>query len=844
MRPLFQALWNHDSALNGLRFFLSFLILLVPTTAMGLTLPVLLDDRVLRRHNFAQAIGLFYGANTLGAVAGALLGEAFLVHALGLLGTSLVAGLLNCAAAAIAWFVATRGKIDNEVETEHAAETRLEISYQLPWRLLMVSLGSGALLLCLEVVWFRFLRLYIAMSATAFSLMLAVVLAGIGVGGVVAGIVHRRVNRLLPVLLLLSAIATLLAYVFFPGPALQKDTGEYYLDAWNEIGLLSLALMFPAAFLSGILFPSIAARVQAVVGDRMNSTGITTLFNTAGAAIGPLLAGFVLLPTLGFEQSLLLCAAVYSVLALVASERSNWNITRPLGLTLLALYAGVVLVIAFFPYHRDKEHLANARAPFEQDAEHLVKEIEGTADTLQLLRSDFFGQPYYYRLLTNAFSMSATTAQGQRYMRLFAYLPLALRPESEDALLICYGLGATADALLRAPQLKRVEMVDTSKEVFALADYQSGPDYSNPLRALRANSFVQDGRFFLQATPRQYDIITGEPPPPKIVGAVNLYTEQFFALVKARLKENGIVTFWLPIYQLRLDEVKAILRAFHDVFPNASLWASSDEDWIMMGINGPGRKVEDTEMRRLWEDAATKTDLARIGLEYPEQLAALFLMDSGEIDRLTRGTKPLTDFFPKRLSDTPADLKAIHDFTWTYMEAAPALRRFRSSPLIERIWPDRMKASAEPFFIVREERFLSVLKEPNAFAELDFYLRRTKLRTPLFEVLRSDEFRAAIVERLAEKWTEPPADALWDLTVAALARRDIPRAVQLLERLRAAGTAKPNEIFLLIYLYCVNGNVEKAEAIAVSDTASVKKDWFMDWLWGKLRAEFGFHPPQ
>jgi spermidine synthase len=844
LRPIFHLLWDHDGILNGLRFFLSFLILLLPTTAMGLTLPVLLGDPVLQRRDFAQTIGIFYGANTLGAVAGALMGEAFLIAAVGLYGTSLIAGFFNCLAAAAAWFLYRGDKIDSEIAAERT--THLRLDYQLPRKLLLVSFGTGFLLLSLEVVWFRFLRLYVASSATAFSIMLAVVLAGIGSGGLVAGAFHRRLarpNYFIPILLLLSAIATLLAYWFFPGAALQERTGAFYLDARSEIWLLSLALMFPAAFLSGLLFPSIAARVQERVGDRMNSTGITTMFNTAGAALGPLLAGFVLLPGIGFERSLLLCAAIYAILALVASERSIWDITRRPGLAMVALYAAAILMIAFFPYHRDEEHLANARRPFEQDGEHLVRKIEGTADTLQLLRRDFFGQPYYFRLLTNAFSMSATTPKSQRYMRLFAYLPLALRPESEDALLVCYGLGATADALMRAPHLKRVEMVDLSKEVFALANDQSGADYSNPLRAPRARSFAQDGRFFLQATPRQYDIITGEPPPPKIAGAVNLYTEQFFALVKSRLKENGIVTFWLPIYQLRVGEVKSILRAFHDVFPNASLWAGPDEEWIMMGINGPGRKVAAEEMRRLWENAATKTDLARIGLEVPEQLAALFLIDGEEIERLTHNAKPLTDFFPKRLSDVPADLKAIDEFAWIYMEASPAARRFRSSPLIRRIWPDELMPTAEPFFIVREERFLSLLKTPNPFAQIDFYMRRTKLRAPLLEVLRSSEFRVAIVERLAPTWDNPPPDALWDLMAGAVARRDIPLALQILELKRTLARPPTNEILLLIYLYCVNGDVEKAEALARSDAASVPKDSLVDWLWGKLRAEYGFHPP-
>ena len=85
MRPVWQMLWNYQPTLIGLRFVLSFLILLVPTTAMGLTLPVLIEDPVLRQTNFGRAIGLLYGSNTLGAVAGAVLGEAYSIQAFGIL---------------------------------------------------------------------------------------------------------------------------------------------------------------------------------------------------------------------------------------------------------------------------------------------------------------------------------------------------------------------------------------------------------------------------------------------------------------------------------------------------------------------------------------------------------------------------------------------------------------------------------------------------------------------------------------------------------------------------------------------------------------------------------------
>src|SRR5947208_1621653 len=192
MRPVWQMLWNYQPTLIGLRFVLSFLILLIPTTAMGLTLPVLVEDPILRRANFGRVIGFLYGSNTLGAVAGAVVGEAYFIEAFGLRGT----GLASCIAAAIALLVSKRDGDTAALIPERTVPLHLDVSYRPPWRLLFVSFGTGAIVLCLEVVWFRFLRLYVPSSSTAFAVMLAVVLAGIGLGSIVAGAIHRRSARL------------------------------------------------------------------------------------------------------------------------------------------------------------------------------------------------------------------------------------------------------------------------------------------------------------------------------------------------------------------------------------------------------------------------------------------------------------------------------------------------------------------------------------------------------------------------------------------------------------------------------------------------------------------------
>src|SRR5213078_3904491 len=382
MRPVFQALWNHQQLLNVLRFAISFLILLLPTTAMGLTLPVLLEDPVLKRQEFGRGIGFLYGANALGAMAGALVGEIYLVQRLGLLGTAWTAAGVGCAAAALAWMFA-RADLVPARKVRVRLRLRVSLETRPPWRLLLVSMGAGAVLLGLEVIWIRFLRLYVASTSMAFCVMLAVVLAGIGLGSIGASLIPARLlprRRLLPLLLILAASATLLSYLFFPVPVRPPNIPAFDRAFAQEVWLLSLALMFPVAFLSGALLPAIATCIQSEVTGRMNSTGLTILFNTIGAALGPLLAGFVLLPGLGFQSSLILCAAVYAGLGLLTSQKQSWSARRFPGIAMISLSAVFVLTLAMFPYHRDETHFANARRSYESDSSVLLKRIEGSSD--------------------------------------------------------------------------------------------------------------------------------------------------------------------------------------------------------------------------------------------------------------------------------------------------------------------------------------------------------------------------------------------------------------------------------------------------------------------------------
>src|SRR5262249_24843637 len=192
------------------------------------------------------------------------------------------------------------------------------------------------------------------------------------------------------------------------------------------------------------------------------------------------------------------------------------------------------------------------------------------------------------------------------------------------------------------------------------------------------------------------------------------------------------------------------------------------------------------------------------------------------------------------------DRQENFDFAAAHMDPASVSERFQGSQLIKRIWPETLSRSdgtMESLFAIRHTRYVSEAVGSNKLAELDLFLRGTRLRTPVLEVLGSDELRFAIAQRVARETDPPPLEIVSDLVAGALAQRDLAEAIRLLETQKDRGALGVHEILLLTYLYCLNGNIDKAEALAAANSALMSKDSSTDWLWKKLETDFGFHPP-
>jgi spermidine synthase len=788
LAPVLHPFLDRPWALNGLRLVVAFALMVVPTTAMGATLPILVKAMTRSGGPFGRALGRLYGWNTLGACAGALAGEGLLIELLGLRGTAFFATLLNALAVLVALRAAGAEPTGGPPRLEPCSPRPL-----LARPLLGATFLAGGLLLALEVVWFRFLLLFVQGTSLTFSVMLAVVLLGISAGSLLASVALRWApdpRRSAAGVALLAGAFTASLYLWFD-EVFRPFAGPYVVTAERAVFLLALALMGPVCVLSGALFTLLGTALRRGGSDETESAGALTLANTVGAMLGALGAGFLLLPRLGTERSLFGLAACYGVVAWCALGRSS-GAPRTRGL--LALAGVFVLALACFPFGlmRDR-YLRRVADRYADDGSTLVAVREGLTETILYQRKDLWGEAAYFRLLTDGYSMAGTEAFARRYMTLFVYWPVAMRPDPRRALLISYGAGATAKALTETKSLESIDVVDISRDILELGRLVYPDPGTFPLDDPRVRVHVEDGRFFLLTTDRRFDLITGEPPPPKNAGVVNLYTRDYFQLVHDRLEPGGIATYWLPVADLGVSDTRAIVKAFCSAFEDCSLWTGSYLDWMLAGSRGARGPVDEAGFRRQWDDPRVVLDLRAVGFETPEQLGALFIGDAAFLAQLTHGAEPLTDDRPARLS--PHMPGFVDPFYVDLMDTRRTRRRFEESALIAERWPAALRKRTLPAFdqqALINATFLPSLglRRVGDFRAIRDVLENTPLRTLPLMLLESSDDEQRIVARVAARGVEDPVlDA--KRGVGALAARDYEAAEDFFARAEASGASLP-----------------------------------------------------
>ena len=853
--PWFRPLLDQPGLLNASRLVLAFLLLLVPSTAMGITLPLLTRAVTAAGAMFGPALGRLYGWNTAGAVIGVAAGEMYLVGAIGVHGTAVFAGALNLAAAAVAvWMSRLPALTMSPAATATRRETMTPAS-AVPW--LIAAFLSGFCLLALEVVWFRFLLLFVKGHSTALALILALVLTGIALGGLAASAwlsVAPAAHRFAATLAFVAGFSGVISYGLFPAP--ESASSALVVDTW-AILRLAAPLILPVSFCSGVFFTLTGAALRSALRSETETTGTLALSNTTGAALGSLAGGLLLLPLLGIERSFFLVAVLYGTTGALLAMRSRQS-RPPAGAGAVVL----ILCLALFPFGSLDARLLPAAVGrwFPDDGEtRTVAVREGLTETIVYVQRQMLGHPVSYAMLTNAYSMSATSYGARRYMKLYVYWPLAIHPNPRRALLIGYGVGNTAKAMTDSKSLETIDIVDLSRDILEMSTVVYPDTSANPLHDPRVRIHVEDGRYLLQTSDRQFDLITGEPPPPGIAGVEHLYSREYFRLMHQRLADGGIVTYWLPLSDLSDVSAKAILRAFCDVFADCSLWNGSGTHLMMVGTRGASGSATEEAFIRQWNDPSVAVELRRLGLERPEQLGALFIGDAEYVRGLTGDVPALTDDNPRLIDAQFSSPDAGPRLISSMADTGEARARFETSPLIARLWPERLRKASLPYFDVQDtinaHMYGELLDRPNAMEDVHALLTQSSLEEPVLWRLGSNSDIQQIVARATpDQLMEPLVQ--FHRGIRLIAERQYADAAAALNRARTltsssagpdAASIANNAFALETYALCMAGLAADAQDLmraawqqSLSDRGVSDAPLPPFWVW--MKETFGVDP--
>lgn len=596
-------------ALTLVRFVLSALVLIVPAMLMGATLPVIV--RAARAYaGHAARLGLLYGTNTIGAMAGTLAAGLWMVPALGMTRSFFAAAAVN-ALVGVAAIAASRRETVAAVDTNsELSALNSELILPRPWAIAALVILSGFVSLALEVVWFRVLATIILRPTTyAFTIMLAAVLAGIGLGSYLSGIILRR-SRNWALWLAIAEIGTgVLALMSFRGMAWSLDVmrwanaviARYLPDHLAPLLVGTFVSIFPAALMMGIALPIALASFTAArrphasaPGHEGRRLGNIYALNVAGSIAGSLAGGFVLLPLLGSHRSLVwlsLLMIAGGFLLLVALD-NRWRITlAAAGVTLGAI--GVTTL----------PDLNEVVLPLRYRGQSTIWRKEGIQTTVAITEQRQNGAMRRAMLL-NGLHQANDGAGMVAFHQHLALLPLALHPNPHLLLSVGLGGGATPGGASEYPGLQ-VDVVELSSAVVEGASFFSRVN-NDLLRQPNVRVMVGDGRTYLMVTRRKYDIVTADAILPTHAGAGALYSADYYRMVKNVLAPQGLMAQWVG--PTGTAQWKMMVRTFLSVFPDATLWS----DQILIGGHGP-LKIDAGTLTLKEQDARIMALLGRDG---------------------------------------------------------------------------------------------------------------------------------------------------------------------------------------------------------------------------------------
>jgi spermidine synthase len=692
------------TAFSLVLFCLCFAVIVIPTALMGATLPMLSRFCVTQFASLGRQIGDLYAINTLGAVLGCALSGFYLIPEFGLRGSCRLAAVLNLSIAAVVAVAvislrgarAGGGAAEDPVPDGSAAGGRRS---RLDLALLAAFALSGAAAMVYENAWTRALTLVIGMSTYSFTIMLTTFLVGLGVGSLLyarwwgSRDVGIAGFGLLQICIALSALATIPLFERLPFLFLRLrhgfgDSFEHFLSI--QVILSALVMIVPTLLL-GTTFPVVARIYTQSLYRIGSSVGIAYASNTVGAILGAFLGGFVLIPALGVQNSIGLAVTISAAAGVVLVVLDS-RVRRGRRLITAGLLFAVAVATVFSFHAWDKRIMTSGVTIYSHnysslptdglrrewmERDDLLYYREGLTATISIHRSA--GSAYIYEKTNGKVDASFGDAPTQLMV---GYLPMLLNPTAKTVLVIGMGSGMTAKAAAAFP-VERLEVAEIEPAVIEGARYfadKNGRIHDDP----RVRFVHADGRNYLLASPRRYDVIISEPSNPWIAGIGNLFTREYYQEALSRLAEGGVFGQWMQTYGMAPEDLRMVYRTFAEVFPDVSLWAVNDSDMLLIGTARPQRLRLADLRAAIAARPIARQDLRELGFVDAYSLMAMYLMPKAVLLTMAGDAAVNLDDFPRLEFLAPRNLGRE-----TTTLNARLTRAFAVPPVVEDADPDQ-----------------------------------------------------------------------------------------------------------------------------------------------------------
>ncbi|MEK6283174.1 MAG: fused MFS/spermidine synthase [Acidobacteriota bacterium] len=676
---LYAVLWQHFHlsffVFSLLRFLLSALMLLIPTTLMGATLPLLTSALLRSSDATSTSITRLYTRNLVGAICGCVAAGFFLLPAFGVRATIYTASLINIFIG-IAAILADRGPSEDSVAVREQKRERVEErpadavqTLAQPagtkfW--LLAAFVSGFVTISTQVAWARMLSMIIGSSTYAFSITVALFLVGLSAGAFF--IARRKVSGKLRKTVMTVELLTAVSLVFslfivnrIPGGLVATGL-SLNISSWG--GLLSLQILSVAllillpALLMGMVMPLVLVWAGASSGaSSVQLVGRSYAVNTIGAIVGAFSAGFLLIPKTSTRFTILFAAALCVMVAGLAyqPEGELRERNRKLAFHVVTTLALLIMIFTFAP----RLHLANLSVGAYDS---LVRTIARTRGSVAESASERSGPGEHSLLMyeegpTSTVSVrkdwdvislaingriNASDREDMPTQVMVGQLPVLIAPNLRNGLVVGFASGVSVGSILQSPiqSLECVELEPATVNGSRFFEHVN----NRPLNDPRMRLIIDDARTYLRVTPTRYDMIVSEPSHPWVPGVANLFTKEFFTLGRDRLSEDGVFVQWVQIYQLSTDSLRSVLATFHDVFPYVQVFrvegATKGKDLILIGSRTPLTLDRVNERTR---DPRVATELARVNMKTEADVRAWYVCDQSQLSPAVAGAVINTD---------------------------------------------------------------------------------------------------------------------------------------------------------------------------------------------------------